>query len=208
AFGVFYIRIRRGEDLIAGRDLFGVDERFAIETELFALLAGVAESVGVVQIHVHTVQNRDAVGACGQEALTEGGEQGQAHGRVRAVQLFGQVVGAHDKTAEPWRGASDLIGVEDAAWGLDHTPDFEILGGAVGFEDRLDLQHHVGGIDFGDENSVDLGLRRGDNVVVSPRRGEAVGAQEQLAFAVATLVGGIEYVLACFVFGVGRYSVF
>ena len=54
---------RRREDRVAGLDLAGMDQRLAVEAEIAALRAFLAEAVDIAEIAVGPVENFQAMGA-------------------------------------------------------------------------------------------------------------------------------------------------
>ena len=59
---------RRREDLVARLDLAGMDQRLAVEAHLQPLLADGAEALGVLDVVVDAVEDREAIGARRQHA--------------------------------------------------------------------------------------------------------------------------------------------
>ena len=58
------LRFRR-EDLVAGTDLFGVNERFTVEAEFAALPASEFKAGFIIQIKIDPVENAESCGAGG-----------------------------------------------------------------------------------------------------------------------------------------------
>ena len=122
---------------------------------------------------------------------------------VGGVQVLGQVRGAHHDAAQARAGADDLLGVKHAERGLHHGPDGDLPGRRGVGHRGLDLAHHVRAFDLGDQHRVGAAGARHDQVLVAPRRGQRVDADDQLAVAVAAGLDSLLDVDARLDLGVG-----
>src|ERR1700733_15463582 len=69
--GALYFLRRRREDDIAGFDLAGMDQRLAVKTEIARLRALQIETVDIAEIAIGTVEDLEATGAGGANAVDE-----------------------------------------------------------------------------------------------------------------------------------------
>ncbi len=202
---------RRGEGLVAGLDLRGVDERLAVEPVGATLAAFGGEPVGVAHVVVDAVEDRAAGGPGGEHARGECGEQRAAR-RLGAgdvgVELGGEVVGAHHEHLEPLGGGGDLGGAQNRGRRLEHRPDPRVVRRA-GLDEQLLDPMHVGRRrpTLGTTMACGPACGGGGDVVAVPLGRDPVDADRHRPAAVGARGGRRAYARACIRLGGRRDGV-
>ena len=181
----------RREDVVAGGDLVGVDQRLAVEAEVAAPAwhsrlkpssSGECIVDAVERYRAHWRGRRR-----GRSSARAASAPGPAAQRARGV--LRQIVGAHHEAGEPGRGsraASAISSAASMARGVSIIAHTRVASGVPASSSTRPTRTRSAGVrHLGHQDGVGRGLGRGVEVVRAPRRVEAVDADEHLAQAVA-----------------------
>ena len=177
-------RLRIGrEGLIGGRDLARMDQRLAVEAHAPACRAFGGKALHIAEIGIDAVEDGQVVGFRRDDDLHHPGHQfGPVRSRFDARRQ-GNVVGPDDERTEPVPAAlaGDRADVENAERRLDHRPELQPVR-RVGFGQRDGgLLQHRNTLDLRQQDRIDPGAARHQEVFGAPLRVERVDPHDPLA---------------------------
>src|SRR5690625_4742968 len=121
------IRLRRRKNFVRLRDRFGVDQSLAVEAEGARLATLLGETLRVIEIKMHAIEDGETMGAGRQDAERQGSQQRLPPRRVESAQILYQIRGAHHETGETRRGSGNLRRFEDAERRLYHGHECQLF---------------------------------------------------------------------------------
>ena len=145
------------EGRVGNLQLSRMDHGLAIEPHIAALLTFGAQSCLILEGVEHPVHDHLAMGAGGQKAKPKPRLHCQTVRAKAAVQLFGQIIGAHDHALQTRMGGN-LGGVQHAQRRLHHGPEVS-AGHSLGHRVEVSRTVH-----FRDQDGVNLGAARNRRV--------------------------------------------
>ena len=124
------------------------------------------------------------------------------------MELLRQVVRSHHQHRQALRSAADLLGVEHGDRGLEHRPDLRAIRSTVALQGSFDGPDFLRGVHLRDDDAIGASCSDRCEVIVVPRRADAVGPNGDLSIAITPSSEHRTGALTGFSLGVGGHGVF
>src|SRR5271167_467792 len=98
-------------------------ERLAIEAKRFALHAGMREALVVSEVEIHTVEDPEREGACGEQAKPKARQHRQTLASMCCVEIVGEIGSTHYEALDAPGACRNFFSAEYAKRSLHRAPN-------------------------------------------------------------------------------------